>query len=109
MTDHTRDSRLKTLTPQDVKETTIVDVDELDTTDIAGDTSPHFGGRAQPGDILGIETGGETTASAIRRKMRTSAGPTSRRLPPRHAKTNGTSANSAKDGKGAPGDRMSSA
>jgi hypothetical protein len=25
------------------------------------DTSPHFGGRAQPGDILGIETGGETT------------------------------------------------
>jgi len=62
MTDQTRDSRLKTLTPQDVKETTIVDVDELDTTDIAGDTSPHFGGRAQPGDILGIETGGETTA-----------------------------------------------
>ena len=63
MTDHTRDSRSKTLTPQDVKETTIVDVDELDTTDIpaAGDTSPHFGGRAQPGDILGIETGGETT------------------------------------------------
>jgi hypothetical protein len=25
------------------------------------DLSPHFGGRAQPGDILGIETGGETT------------------------------------------------
>lgn len=25
------------------------------------DSSPHFGGRAQPGDILGIETGGETT------------------------------------------------
>jgi hypothetical protein len=23
--------------------------------------SPHFGGRAQPGDILGIETGGEVT------------------------------------------------
>ena len=64
MTDHTRDSRLKTLTPQDVKETTIVDVDELDTTDIrgTGDISPHFGGRAQPGDILGIETGGETTS-----------------------------------------------
>jgi hypothetical protein len=62
MTDHTRDSRLNTLTPQDVKETTIVDGDELDTTDIAGETSPHFGGRAQPGDILGIETGGETTA-----------------------------------------------
>jgi hypothetical protein len=28
----------------------------------AGDVSPHFGGRAQPGDILGIETGGETTS-----------------------------------------------
>ena len=25
------------------------------------DVSPHFGRRAQPGDILGIETGGETT------------------------------------------------
>jgi len=27
-----------------------------------GDVSPHLGGRAQPGDILGIETGGETTS-----------------------------------------------
>jgi hypothetical protein len=27
----------------------------------AGDVSPHYGGRAQPGDVLGIETGGETT------------------------------------------------
>jgi hypothetical protein len=26
------------------------------------DVSPHYGKRAQPGDILGIETGGETTA-----------------------------------------------
>jgi len=26
-----------------------------------GDVSPHYGKRAQPGDILGIETGGETT------------------------------------------------
>jgi hypothetical protein len=25
------------------------------------DTSPHLGGRAQPGDVLGLETGGETT------------------------------------------------
>jgi hypothetical protein len=25
------------------------------------DVSPHHGGRAQPGDVLGIETGGETT------------------------------------------------
>ena len=28
----------------------------------AGDVSPHFEGRAQPGDVLGIETGGERTA-----------------------------------------------
>ena len=27
-----------------------------------GDNSPHLGGRAQPGDVLGIETGGERTA-----------------------------------------------
>ena len=27
----------------------------------AGDPSPHAEGRAQPGDVLGIETGGETT------------------------------------------------
>lgn len=26
-----------------------------------GGESPHWGGRAQPGDVLGIETGGETT------------------------------------------------
>jgi hypothetical protein len=26
-----------------------------------GDTSPHFDGRAQPGDVVGIETGGERT------------------------------------------------
>ena len=27
----------------------------------ADDTSPHFDGRAQPGDVLGVETGGERT------------------------------------------------
>jgi hypothetical protein len=26
-----------------------------------GDQSPHLGGRAQPGDVLGLETGGERT------------------------------------------------
>lgn len=26
-----------------------------------GDVSPHLGGRAQPGDVLGLETGGERT------------------------------------------------
>jgi hypothetical protein len=25
------------------------------------DESPHFAGRAQPGDVLGLETGGEQT------------------------------------------------
>jgi hypothetical protein len=29
--------------------------------DRAGDVSPHFDGRAQPGDVLGVETGGENT------------------------------------------------
>jgi hypothetical protein len=29
---------------------------------LSDDVSPHFGGRAQPGDVLGLETGGETTA-----------------------------------------------
>ena len=28
---------------------------------VAHDESPHFAGRAQPGDVLGIETGGEET------------------------------------------------
>jgi hypothetical protein len=27
-----------------------------------GEASPHYGGRAQPGDVLGIETGGESTS-----------------------------------------------
>jgi len=27
----------------------------------SGDVSPHYEGRAQPGDVLGIETGGENT------------------------------------------------
>lgn len=30
-------------------------------TDRTADASPHFDGRAQPGDVLGIETGGERT------------------------------------------------
>jgi hypothetical protein len=32
-----------------------------DRSDTAGDVSPHLGGRAQPGDVLGLETGGEQT------------------------------------------------
>jgi PRC-barrel domain len=27
-----------------------------------GEPSPHYGGRAQPGDVLGVETGGESTS-----------------------------------------------
>jgi hypothetical protein len=41
-----------------------VDADRRPDTDRkpdGGDVSPHLGGRAQPGDILGIETAGETT------------------------------------------------
>jgi hypothetical protein len=33
----------------------------VDTRSDARDVSPHLDGRAQPGDVLGIETGGETT------------------------------------------------
>jgi hypothetical protein len=29
--------------------------------DRTGDVSPHFDGRAQPGDVIGLETGGERT------------------------------------------------
>lgn len=28
---------------------------------VGGETSPHAGGRAQPGDVVGVETGGEQT------------------------------------------------
>jgi hypothetical protein len=69
MTDSYRDRRVSTLDPQFVKRTTnAVRPDELETADElgdsrgAGDVSPHFGGRSQPGDVLGFETGGETTS-----------------------------------------------
>jgi hypothetical protein len=43
----------------------------------AGDVSPHHGGRAQPGDVIGIETGGEQThvgeTSDIENKRRENA------------------------------------
>jgi hypothetical protein len=68
MTDTSRDRRVSTLDPQYVKRTTTDPrPDELDAADDAGgagDVSPHFGGRAQPGDVLGFETGGETTSLA---------------------------------------------
>ena len=34
---------------------------EKDGVNDGDDVSPHYGGRAQPGDVLGLETGGETT------------------------------------------------
>jgi len=37
------------------------DTHETHETHEAGDTSPHFDERAQPGDVLGLETGGEQT------------------------------------------------
>lgn len=70
MTDSTRDTRLDTADPHVVDEAAearrraelerrdkVEDVQRRE----ADDVSPHFGGRAQPGDVLGIETGGETT------------------------------------------------
>ena len=60
MSEDTRD-------PRDVKGTTIprrdIPGDQADdnTRRDAEDVSPHYAGRAQPGDVLGIETGGETT------------------------------------------------
>ncbi len=38
------------------------DTDSDRASDTAGDVSPHFDGRAQPGDVIGIETGGERTS-----------------------------------------------
>lgn len=35
--------------------------DEADRESRADDPSPHYDGRAQPGDVLGLETGGERT------------------------------------------------
>ena len=67
---------LRPSNPQDPKRQTVEEITEAerrarvgnpdrDTADDrdsgADDVSPHFGGRAQPGDVLGIETGGETT------------------------------------------------
>ena len=69
MTDSSHDRRVSTLDPQYVKRTTtdprpdeLDAADEADDAGGAGDVSPHFGGRAQPGDVLGFETGGETTS-----------------------------------------------
>ena len=69
MPDNIRDRRVSTLDPQYVKRTTnkprpdeLDAADEVDDAGGAGDVSPHFGGRAQPGDVLGFETGGETTS-----------------------------------------------
>jgi hypothetical protein len=55
MTESIRDGSLRQPDAQDVKDETEVKPD-------AEDVSPHYGRRAQPGDVLGLETGGETTA-----------------------------------------------
>ena len=68
MTGSIRDSRLQQPDTQDLHESAEarrpaeVDLDnDAEVTKDEGDVSPHDGGRAQPGDVLGIETGGETT------------------------------------------------
>jgi hypothetical protein len=74
MTESIRPDSLRQLDAQDEKaaaearrraELDRVAVEQDDETDETladgGDVSPHHGRRAQPGDVLGIETGGETT------------------------------------------------
>ena len=69
MADNTRDANIgneltdarRAAKQVDLVETVeVVEVD-ADRKPDGGDVSPHLGKRAQPGDILGIETGGETT------------------------------------------------
>jgi hypothetical protein len=66
MADITREDRLRQLDAQDVE----IETDVARRKDLnpdaepgadAGDVSPHHGRQAQPGDVLGLETGGETT------------------------------------------------
>jgi hypothetical protein len=66
MADITREDRLRKLDAQDVE----IDTDAARRKDVnpaadkgadARDVSPHHGRRAQPGDVLGLETGGEIT------------------------------------------------
>jgi hypothetical protein len=49
----------KTAAARDMRDRELITGSERSEID---DVSPHFEGRAQPGDILGIETGGERTA-----------------------------------------------
>jgi hypothetical protein len=60
MTDDTRDPRDVKVTTVPRRDLPVADADDQGPGD-SGDVSPHHGGRAQPGDVLGIETGGETT------------------------------------------------
>jgi hypothetical protein len=71
MTESTRPDPLRQVNPQDEKAAAearrLAELNrrerekDRDTPVASDDVSPHYGGRAQPGDILGIETGGETT------------------------------------------------
>ena len=71
MTESIRPDPLRQVDPQDEKAAAEARrVAELNRRDLekdrdaavdSGDVSPHYSRRAQPGDILGIETGGETT------------------------------------------------
>lgn len=46
---------------RDVRDEELVTAKDKDADARFGDVSPHLGGRAQPGDVLGLETGGERT------------------------------------------------
>jgi hypothetical protein len=48
-------------TRRDDRDRDVISSRELDERAAGDDVSPHFGGRAQPGDVLGVETGGERT------------------------------------------------
>jgi hypothetical protein len=69
MTESIRNTRLSEPDAQDVDEATELRRraelnrrdEKADRVSDVDDVSPHHEGRAQPGDVLGIETGGETT------------------------------------------------
>jgi hypothetical protein len=59
---HAATSRTTTITTPVPTETKARETFDREHIAARGDVSPHYGGRAQPGDVLGLETGGETTS-----------------------------------------------
>jgi hypothetical protein len=54
-------SSARRLDVQDRPDRGVAEPSQEDVVARESDTSPHFEGRAQPGDVLGVETGGEET------------------------------------------------